>query len=573
MIPVKTFAATTDTTTSDPQLPLKEACANEVSSVSSAGNNGLSTAKSAAQSSAVAVSDIGIANDIGQAAQAAQNQAYITGCENALFNSEAKQTINQMTDSIVSWADTGFDGGPIFIDNPETHFADIANDSASNTLSELFPSTGDSTSAGPVCNQFSSDLKVALASEYSDGGTPTSEVQCTLPSAVNDPNWFNEGWDAGGGLGSWYDETQNLQNNAFGAQLIAEQDINSQAAEEVNTQTQEADWGNGFQSVTNGQPGALNQITTPGSIIESALGITVTSPLRQLEVADQYNEVVSGLSEKLLTNTVSGSGGGLLGASQVQEGETSSLTQQLGNDQLSDDPNGAGYETSVSDFSLPSTPSNPSSGPNGGNNNGTNGNGGSTVISFPITVGGGNGNSSGTPETVDLALSGTASESAIVPGTTGVASLAIDGNTSMIDNQGFEQDARAVASSTNTYAWWQVDLGSIHSVSSIKVWPRFDSDFNPKQIGAMNIVVSDIPFPTGFDSLTVVPTSPDYYVIPISQTWLNANFQNAPFNFNITDSQGNPTTFKGRYVRIQVTSKTQWTGEQLNLAEVQVFGQ
>jgi RHS repeat-associated protein len=141
----------------------------------------------------------------------------------------------------------------------------------------------------------------------------------------------------------------------------------------------------------------------------------------------------------------------------------------------------------------------------------------------------------------NLALGKTATQSS--EGWGGTPSRAVDGNTS--GNWG---DSSTTHTNSDYQAWWQVDLGSVQPINSIKVWNR--TDCCGERLYDSYVLVSDAPF-----------TSTD----------LTATLNQAGASNYYTPGQtGTPTTLTvnrtGRYVRVQLTGTNF-----LSLAEVQIM--
>jgi hypothetical protein len=151
------------------------------------------------------------------------------------------------------------------------------------------------------------------------------------------------------------------------------------------------------------------------------------------------------------------------------------------------------------------------------------------------------------PPPQDLAVNQAATQSStLVPGFTD-ASKAVDGNT-----DGVYADASLTHTNLDANAWWEVDLGSSATVSSIVVWNRMDccgSRLNDYWVFVSNtpFVSTDTPATlqsragTWSSHQTVIPSPSTTITVPSAQ---------------------------GRYVRVQLSGTNY-----LSLAEVQVFGQ
>lgn len=125
-----------------------------------------------------------------------------------------------------------------------------------------------------------------------------------------------------------------------------------------------------------------------------------------------------------------------------------------------------------------------------------------------------------------------------------IAAKAVDGNT----NGNFS--AGSVTHTGNDLnAWWEVDLGKRHQLSTLKIWNRTDCCGN--RLSNFHVLVSDVPF-----------VSKDL------QTTIN---QQGVTNIDFSGVAGQTTTLAinrtGRYVRIQLAGQNY-----LQLAEVEVLG-
>ena len=151
------------------------------------------------------------------------------------------------------------------------------------------------------------------------------------------------------------------------------------------------------------------------------------------------------------------------------------------------------------------------------------------------------------PTNPDLALGKTSTQSSTLPGApTAAASSAVDGIT---DGNFF--DGSVTATNLDSNAWWQVDLGSSHTVNSVVVWNR--TDCCASRLGDYWVFVSNTPFLA-------------------TDTPATLQFRPGTFASHQT-SAPNPSTpivvgMQGQYVRVQLSSPNY-----LSLAEVQVFGQ
>ena len=141
----------------------------------------------------------------------------------------------------------------------------------------------------------------------------------------------------------------------------------------------------------------------------------------------------------------------------------------------------------------------------------------------------------------DLAEGKTATQSSTAWG--GDADRAVDG-----DTDGAFGNGSVTHTASEAEAWWEVDLGDVAYIESVRVWNR---DVNPDRLDDFYVFVSETPFTSTDVALTLAdPDVSSYYV----------------------DTPPSPDTEvfvgeTGRYVRIQLTGTNY-----LSLAEVEVFG-
>jgi uncharacterized protein YkwD len=147
----------------------------------------------------------------------------------------------------------------------------------------------------------------------------------------------------------------------------------------------------------------------------------------------------------------------------------------------------------------------------------------------------------------DLALSKAATQSSTyAPGLTD-ATKGVDGNT-----DGVYADGSLTHTNYDGNAWWQLDLGTSATVSSIVVWNR--TDCCGSRLSDYWVFVSNTPFAS-----TDTPTTLENR----AGTWSSHQTIQPNPSATITVPQA-----QGRYVRVQLSG-----ANYLSLAEVQVFGQ
>ncbi len=230
---------------------------------------------------------------------------------------EVKLLLRNLTNNIVNWVNTGFEGGnPAFVTNMYNKTNNVTNVTVNNFVTE-------DTALDSACEPFRTPIKQAIGLSY---GTFESQVQCAYDSTIPMETFLNGddfSWDA------WLQVTTVPQNNIMGMMLIAQNELDNRITANQEELRLEATWGNGFLSWKDcsggtgqtdlifGNPDCV--IKTPGSVIANKLMWADTSSLRELELADDFNTVTYALSQK--TNysnlrSLSVANGGLLGTNE-----------------------------------------------------------------------------------------------------------------------------------------------------------------------------------------------------------------------------------------------------------------
>lgn len=223
----------------------------------------------------------------------------------------AKLMLKSITQSILTWINSGFQGSPAFVTDLKQFLLDQADLAAGDFIygSEL----------GFLCSPFALDVKIALATSYQEEAYGETTAQCTLSDVTDNVEGFLSGTFSDGGWASWFEVTQNPANTPTGAYLEAEAEMYARIVDEEGNTIKELDWGSGFlsfkvcgdtQSAGGGQEDCT--ITTPGKVIEDALTVNLQSGTQALIEADEINEIIGALFAQLAQVAITGVNG-LLG--------------------------------------------------------------------------------------------------------------------------------------------------------------------------------------------------------------------------------------------------------------------
>lgn len=221
-----------------------------------------------------------------------------------------KPTIERIVDSTVQWINTGFDGNPAFVNDPASYFQNIADGVAGNFIA--------GSDLGLLCSPFQAHVKLSLTRTFKK----TPSFQCTITDIVGNLENFYSSFSAGG-WESWFSMTQNPNNNPYGSYIQAQIELDRRIAAAIGIEEKKLDWGSGFLSYSECEEWSTptdyeydtgnfeertclkrGPIKTPGKVIEGQLQNVLGTGISQLELADEFDELVGALMSQLLQKTV-----------------------------------------------------------------------------------------------------------------------------------------------------------------------------------------------------------------------------------------------------------------------------
>ncbi len=246
----------------------------------------------------------------------------------ALAWNVAKLAIQQMTSSLVSWINSGFNGNPSFIQNPAEFFGDLAD----QVLGEFI----ESTDFGLLCSPFQIQIKMALIINHTQSAG-IRKATCTLSGILNNienyQNWVSisnsagygggGGFLANGGWGTWLDVAGPQGNNPYEAYSFAQASLGIDILSAEGRAHEELSFGGGFLSWRDCSGVAVDErgagdsncpIVTPGDVISTQLNKQLGAGTDTLVTADEINEIISALLQQLVSQVFSS--GGLFSTSQ-----------------------------------------------------------------------------------------------------------------------------------------------------------------------------------------------------------------------------------------------------------------
>lgn len=224
--------------------------------------------------------------------------------------------IEYIANATIAWANSGFNGNPAFIQNPERFFQDLADYQAGSIIRDIaYGATGVN-----VCQPFRVTIAVGLAQTYGGSGQNAlnaayGRMSCKL-SDITQNNFFQgvnvttTGGGAGGGAqtgrigwNDWASVTQVDSNNPHGAYIMANEALYAGVSNKQNELRFEVGLNNGwlnFKKCSDPKDSRTCNTTTPGRLIESSLNQTLGLSKQRLVMANKFDEMVTAIVNNLI---------------------------------------------------------------------------------------------------------------------------------------------------------------------------------------------------------------------------------------------------------------------------------
>lgn len=197
-----------------------------------------------------------------------------------------KGILSTLIGNMTKWVNSGFNGKPVFVDDLKVYLEDMKNVVGTEFLSALV--------GADICTFFDNfdaqfRTRPGIVDKYK------AEARCTLDELGIDGKKFFDDFDEGG----WYTYEQSLygSNNPFSLYIDTSNAMEAAIEEQTKQEEQRLSWASGFLSFTDKN----GKTTTPGSMISARLGTAVGTDLRQYELADEFDELVSAVFNQLVS--------------------------------------------------------------------------------------------------------------------------------------------------------------------------------------------------------------------------------------------------------------------------------
>jgi len=250
-----------------------------------------------------------------------------------------KAMLHTFTQSVIKWINSGFQGSPSFVTNPEGFLNNVADQAIGQIIEGISPL---------LCAPFRINLRFSLGLNLSLNSK--DDIHCRLSDVINNVRGAYDGFVGGsvgsGNLSQWIHIAGTPQNNPYGVYIATTNKLSLGITSATGKEVKLLDWGKGFKSwrdcvergpkvqvkdkdgglIYNDEEGQQpvmrdgpcikeGPIKTPGTIIEGETTGALNTTFHELELANEIDAVVGALVNQMLVQVMS-AGAGLLGSSQ-----------------------------------------------------------------------------------------------------------------------------------------------------------------------------------------------------------------------------------------------------------------
>jgi hypothetical protein len=211
----------------------------------------------------------------------------------------ARLALTMIKEQTINWIRSGFEGEPLFLQDPEKFFMEMGDQASGVFLEDL----GQQMAGDP--NYFCKDFLPKFQLDV--GGAGRSQyfrrAQCTMSRAVdNVEDYYN---DFSNGNWNAFVSMNQRNNNQFGFYMMTLEEQERRREEAENTFKLTSQYGGGYlptMSCTESNAAGCRKFTikTPSKAIGDRIGQMVGIDFGDLIAADEVSEVVSAIAQELI---------------------------------------------------------------------------------------------------------------------------------------------------------------------------------------------------------------------------------------------------------------------------------
>lgn len=193
--------------------------------------------------------------------------------------------IKTISDNTIKWINSGFEGNPVFIDDPEWFLKELKKGVIDDTLDSFVDSFAD----GILCKNFEIRATLSIA----DREKARRKYKCTYDEVL-------ENLDRGVFTVDAYAKlTQTSYNNPMGAFLAIDSNYNEVFNSKRDAFNTEKDWGRGYLSWKDKND--PKKTVTPGKVVADQAARIFNFNADRTILADEFDEIMGALINQLVS--------------------------------------------------------------------------------------------------------------------------------------------------------------------------------------------------------------------------------------------------------------------------------
>ncbi len=231
-----------------------------------------------------------------------------SGCLDGIAYVLSQQVLQQITNRTLHWANTGFNGNPLYIKDIDSYLLSIRNEKVSSFLNGA-------QNSNPI---FGNALRSVITQQVTGLNDGQIDVELNTPEAKAYTSFMsdfsNGGWDAlldpkNNPIGAFFNAADDLTDNINTQKTDTQNELQRNGGFlDMKTCVEYAPTGDTNAAIQSGlhDPVCLKYETvTPGSIVAQQVSSITNSPQRQAELATSFNEAVGSFFDALLNQLFS----------------------------------------------------------------------------------------------------------------------------------------------------------------------------------------------------------------------------------------------------------------------------
>jgi hypothetical protein len=201
-----------------------------------------------------------------------------------------------VADSTIAWIQSGFEGKPVFVDDPTKFFKNLADYEMSNFLENFM--------GGMLCEPFEIGVTVGLVENYVNYGNSLSTApSCTLDTVKHNVDDFVNGRTFS------FDVLTQMGTNPLNTPAGSYQHARDAARNFIELRAgpvkTEVDWGGGWLSWKIKDGPQAGKTVTPGIVVSEQLNKRLGMSTDRLVLAEKFDQVIAALVNYLIKAALS----------------------------------------------------------------------------------------------------------------------------------------------------------------------------------------------------------------------------------------------------------------------------